>query len=94
MSAESRKMLFGLFAFDKLLQLEHALVGDTVPVDVGRVTVAEHDGSHVVADGFGTDTDTVILLGKDGGKNIIGPASKQIVAKKLIEIVTTPKGNI
>ena len=47
-----------------------------------------------VADGFGTDTDTVILLGKDGGKNIIGPASKQIVAKKLIEIVTTPKGNI
>ena len=47
-----------------------------------------------VADGFGTDTDTVILLGKDGGKNIIGPASKQIVAEKLIEIVTTPKGNI
>ncbi|MBE6393166.1 MAG: bifunctional phosphopantothenoylcysteine decarboxylase/phosphopantothenate--cysteine ligase CoaBC [Lentisphaerae bacterium] len=47
-----------------------------------------------VADGFGTDTDTVILLGRDGGKNIIGPASKQIVAKKLIEIVTTPKGNI
>ena len=42
-----------------------------------------------VADGFGTDTDTVILLGREGGKNIIGPASKQIVAQKLIDIVTT-----
>ena len=47
-----------------------------------------------VADGFGTDTDTVILLGREGGKSIIGPASKQIVAERLIEIVTTSKESV
>ena len=44
-----------------------------------------------VADGFGTDTDTVILLGKNGEKIQIGPASKQVVAEKLIEITTQNK---
>ena len=44
-----------------------------------------------VADGFGTDTDTVILLGKEGEKITLGPASKQTVAELLIEIVTAKK---
>ena len=44
-----------------------------------------------VADGFGTDTDTVILLGKNGEKITIGPASKLKVAEKLIEITTLNK---
>lgn len=41
-----------------------------------------------VADGFGTDTDTVTLLGKKDEKIVIGPAPKQTVAELLIEIVT------
>ena len=50
-----------------------------------------HWGGDGVADGFGTDTDTVILLGKNGEKIQIGPASKQVVAEKLIEITTLNK---
>ena len=44
--------------------------------------------ANTVSDGFGTDTDTVILLGKNGEKIAIGPDSKQNVARRLIEITT------
>ena len=47
-----------------------------------------------VADGFGTDTDTVILLGKESEKITLGPASKQTVAELLIEIVTAKKESV
>ena len=46
-----------------------------------------------VADGFGTDTDTVIMLGKQGEKITIGPDSKQAVARRIIEIITQNKRN-
>ena len=54
-----------------------------------------HGGTNMLIgiDGGGTKTD-LILLEKDGGKNIIGPASKQIVAEKLIKFVTTLKESI
>lgn len=39
-----------------------------------------------VSDGFGTDTDTIILLGKNGERIQIGPDSKQNVAVRLIEL--------
>lgn len=39
-----------------------------------------------VSDGFGTDTDTIILLGKNGEKITVGPDSKQNVAVRLIEL--------
>ena len=44
--------------------------------------------ANTVSDGFGTDTDTVILLGRNGEKIAIGPDSKQNVARRLIEITT------
>lgn len=34
---------------------------------------------------FGSDTNTVILLGRDGSREVIGPASKVEVARKLIQ---------
>ena len=35
-------------------ELEHALVIDSIPDDASSVTVAEHDGGHVVAEWFWT----------------------------------------
>ena len=46
-----------------------------------------------VADGFGTDTDTLHLLNRNGEKITLGPASKETVAELLIEIVTNNTGN-
>ena len=43
-----------------------------------------------MADGFGTDTNTVTLLGRNGDAQVIGPDSKPYVAAKLVKIITTP----
>ena len=43
--------------------------------------------ANTVADGFGTDTNTVTLLGRNGQTSVIGPDGKARVAAKLIEII-------
>ena len=46
--------------------------------------------ANTVADGFGTDTNTVTLLGRNGEMLVIGPDSKQNVAAKLVNIIASP----
>ena len=44
-----------------------------------------------VADGFATDTNKVILLGRDGSETVIGPDTKIRVAARLVEKITSPQ---
>ena len=44
--------------------------------------------ANTVADGFGTDTNTIILLGRDGSETVIGPDTKARVAARLVELIT------
>ncbi|MBQ9503332.1 MAG: phosphopantothenoylcysteine decarboxylase [Lentisphaeria bacterium] len=43
-----------------------------------------------VADGFATDTNTIVLLGRDGSETVIGPDTKLRVAAKLVDMITSP----
>lgn len=45
--------------------------------------------ANTVADGFGTDTNTVTLLGRNGDARVIGPDSKAEVAAKLVKIIAS-----
>jgi len=46
--------------------------------------------ANTVSDGFGTDTNTVTLLGRNGEALVIGPDSKARVAAKIVEIIASP----
>ena len=48
--------------------------------------------ANTVSDGFGTDTNTIMLLGRNGEHIQLGPDSKQAVARKMIQIFTQQKG--
>ena len=45
--------------------------------------------ANTVADGFGTNTNTVTLLGRNGEMLVIGPDSKAEVAAKLVKIIAS-----
>ena len=47
--------------------------------------------ANTVADGFGTDTNTIILLGRGGSETVIGPDTKARVASRLVELITLPQ---
>jgi len=44
-----------------------------------------------VADGFATDTNKIVLLGRDGSETVIGPDTKIRVAARLVEKITSPE---
>ena len=48
--------------------------------------------ANTVSDGFGTDTNTIMLLGRNGEHIQLGPDSKQAVAREMIQILTLQKG--
>ena len=48
--------------------------------------------ANTVSDGFGTDTNTIMLLGRNGEHSQLGPDSKQAVAREMIQILTLQKG--
>ena len=47
--------------------------------------------ANTVADGFATDTNKIILLGRDGSETVIGPDTKIRVAARLVEKITSPR---
>jgi len=47
--------------------------------------------ANTVADGFATDTNKIMLLGRDGSETVIGPDTKIRVAARLVEKITSPR---